>query len=247
MTVVSTTDERALVRRLLVDHSVAGAEDFGRFVNDRRYFDTSSFDSKAATPVLIEALPFLTDPGVIETVALHLKNPAARPAAFGALHTAFLEWGAVRRGRVGWQLGEALVNAAPIRETSLVLAIATDSAYGTNRQPVVLGLPRFRRAPETERALRELVHDIDVAQQAMYSLRRVVGPQLTVDALEDVRSAHPDSTLERLARHEIRKINRTLRRHDAETAAAVAAAVALPVTDSLAPADDAPPLDAITV
>ncbi|SMG16338.1 hypothetical protein [Agreia pratensis] len=236
MTVVSTTDERALVRRLLADRSVAGAEDFGRFVNDHRYFGTSSFDSKAATPVLIEALPRLTDPGVIEIVALHLKNPAARPAAFDALHASFLEWGAVRRGRVGWQLGQALVNAAPIREASLVLGIATDSVYGTNRQPVVLGLPRFRRVPETERALRELIHDIDVAQQAMYALRRVAGPQLTVEALEDVRSAHPDSTLERLARREIRKMSRTLRRHEADTAA----------SDALSAAEGEHQLDAIS-
>ena len=235
MSVVSTTDERALVRRLLADRSVAGAEDFGRFVNDRRYFDTSSFDSKAATPVLIDVLPRLTDPGVIETVALHLKNPAARPVAFEALHASFVEWGAVRRGRVGWQLGEALVNAAPLSAASVILAIAADMGYGMNRQQVVLGLPRFRRAPETESVLRELVHDVDVAQQAMYALRRVVGPQLTVEALEDVRRAHPDSTLERMARHEVRKISRTLRRHDT-----AAAAGAVPTAEAVTELDAIP-------
>ena len=214
MTVVSTTDERALVRALLAEHDVAGAEFFGRFVNDSRYFDNSAFDSRAATPVLVDVLPRLTDPAVVETVALHLKNPAARPKAFGALHTAFLEWGTASRGRVGWQLGEALVNAAPLREAPLLIDIVTDLRYGVNRQQVVLGLPRFRRALDTERALRELIHDPEVALQAMYALRRVVGPQLTVDALEGVRRAHPDTVLERQARHEIRKINRALRRQD---------------------------------
>jgi hypothetical protein len=214
MSVVSTTDERALVRGLLAAAEVTGAEDFGRFVNDSRYFDTSSFDSRAATPVLVEVLPQLTDPAVVETVALHLKNPAARPQAFGALHAAFLEWGLVARGRVGWQLGEALVHAAPLREASALIDIVTDRPYGVNRQQVVLGLPRFRRAPETEPTLRALIHDPEVAQQAMYALRRVVGPQLTVDALEEVRRAHPDTVLERLARHEVRKISRALRRQD---------------------------------
>ena len=214
MTVVSTTDERALVRALLAEHGVAGAEYFGRFVNDSRYFDNSAFDSRAATPVLVDVLPRLTDPAVIETVALHLKNPAARPKAFGALYTAFLEWGTASRGRVGWQLGEALVNAAPLREAPVLIDIVTDPRYGVNRQQIVLGLPRFRRALDTERTLRELIHDPEVAQQAMYALRRVVGPQQTVDALEGVRQAHPGTVLERQARHEIRKINRALRRQD---------------------------------
>jgi hypothetical protein len=218
MSVVSTTDERALVRGLLIDAEVAGGEDFGRFVNDSRYFDTSSFDSRAATPVLVEVLPRLTDPAVIETVALHLKNPAARPSAFGALHGAFREWGVVRRGRVGWQLGEALANAAPLREAPLLIDIAADARYGVNRQQVVLGLPRFRRAPETEPTLRALIHDVDVAQQAMYALRRLIGPQLTVDALEEVCRTHPGTMLERQARNEIRKMNRALRRQDAVSA-----------------------------
>jgi hypothetical protein len=218
MSVVSTTDERALVRGLLAEAGVAGADDFGRFVNDSRYFDTSSFDSRAATPVLVEVLPRLADPAVIETIALHLKNPAARPVAFGALHDSFREWGVVTRGRVGWQLGEALVNAAPVREAPRLIDIARDARYGVNRQQVVLGLSRFKKESETERALRALVHDGDVAQQAMYALRRVVGPQLTVDALEEVRLAHPGTVLERQARNEIRKINRTLRHRDVASA-----------------------------
>jgi hypothetical protein len=228
MPVVSTADERALVRDLLSAAHVVGAQDFGRFVNDSRYFGTTSFDSVGATPVLIEVLPRLTDPAVIETVALHLKNRAARPSAFGALHKSFTEWGAVSRGRVGWQLGEALVNAAPLREAPLLIDIVTDTRYGTNRQQVVLGLPRFRRALETERTLRALIHDTDVAQQAMYALRRVIGPQMTVDALEEVRRTHPDTVLERQARHEIRKISRALRRQDS---VAVSNSVADSVTD----------------
>jgi hypothetical protein len=226
MPVVSTTDERALVRDLLADAGVAGGDKFGRFVNDSRYFDTASFDARAATPVLIEVLPRLTDPAVIETVALHLKNPAARPTAFGALHSAFLEWGGVPRGRVGWQLGEALVNAAPVRQAPLLIDIATDTRYGMDRQQVVLGLPRFRRAPATEPTLRALIHDRDVAQQAMYALRRVIGLELTVEALEEVRRLHPDTVLERQARHEIRKISRALRRQVSAVTTAVTIALA---------------------
>jgi hypothetical protein len=212
MSVSSTVDERALVRRLLSDEGVAGAEDFGRFVNDRRYFDNSTFDSEAATPALIEILPRLSDPSVIEAVALHLKNPAARPSAFGALHRSFLEWGTATRGRVGWQLGEALVHAAPLVEAPTILDLADDPRYGTNRQQIVLGLSRFRRASGTEALLRRLVHEPEVAQQAMYALRRVIGPEKTVDALEEVRRAHPDTLLERQARYELRKITRTIRR-----------------------------------
>ncbi|CAD5990903.1 hypothetical protein [Agreia sp. COWG] len=212
MTLVSEVDERALVRDLLVDAGVAGAENFGRFINDTRYFDGSGFDACAATATLVEVLPSLEDSGVVEIVAVHLKNPAARPSAFVALHDAFLRWGTSARGRVGWQLGEALVHSAPLSELSALLAIVTDSRYGANRQQVVLGLPRFRRAPETEATLRILIHEPEVALQAMYALRRVIGPHQMVDVLEGVRRDHPDTVLARQAKNEIRKIDRVIRR-----------------------------------
>ena len=215
---LQTRDDRSRVRALLAEAGVAGAEDFGRFVNDRRYFDASGFDARAATAVLVQALPSLSDPAVIAAAALHLKNPAARSSAFEALHRAFLIWGEPTHGHLGWQLGDALVNAAPLSALPELLAIVTDGRYGSNRQQIVLGLPRFRRSPDTEATLQLLIHEPDVAQQAMYALRRVAGPQRTIDALEGVRREHPDTVLERQARHEIRKIERTIRRQGEQRA-----------------------------
>jgi hypothetical protein len=71
---------------------VEGVEDLGRFVSKPEAFGESRFDERAALPVLIEALPTLTDPKLVGAVAGHLCRPWARPAAFDALLAAFEMW-----------------------------------------------------------------------------------------------------------------------------------------------------------
>jgi hypothetical protein len=59
---IAQVDEWQLARESLMLAGVAGAEDFGWFVNDARYWQLSAFDERAAMPVLLELLPTLTDP-----------------------------------------------------------------------------------------------------------------------------------------------------------------------------------------
>ncbi len=57
--------------------------DFGRFVNrpSPGVIEPSSFDSVAATPVLMEWLPKVSDTALKQTIIGRLRNPAAKGVA----------------------------------------------------------------------------------------------------------------------------------------------------------------------
>lgn len=57
----SDVDEWEQLRERLSAAGVAGVGDLGRFVSKPEHVGESSFDEQAAMPVLIEALPSLTD------------------------------------------------------------------------------------------------------------------------------------------------------------------------------------------
>jgi hypothetical protein len=71
---VRQTGEIERLRAALTDAGVAGAGDFGRFVNHTRRSRPSAFDARAATPVLMRMLPSLADPHAVEAVATHLAD-----------------------------------------------------------------------------------------------------------------------------------------------------------------------------
>lgn len=72
-------DEWEQLRLRLAAAGVDGVEDLGRFVSNPEFFGSGRLDERAAMPVLIQALPELTDPKLVEAVAGHLRRPGRDP------------------------------------------------------------------------------------------------------------------------------------------------------------------------
>lgn len=105
--------DRQRIINELIDAGVSGVDEFGRFVNNTKYFDPSQFDEVAAAPVLLRLLPELMDPKVVATVGRHLKRAEVRKieGAFEAIVRAYTAW-AHAPGEVGWVLGDTLSTVA---------------------------------------------------------------------------------------------------------------------------------------
>jgi len=204
-------DEWKHLRALLRDRGVAGAEDLGTFVNNTRYFAPSAFDERAAMPVLLEALPGISDRRLVDAVAGHLGRPWARPAAFGALHTAFLR-GAPIDHSTGWAIGNALGTVATVEQLNDLLDICAEKRFGTARQMIVYSLRRYKKAPGVAGLLGELVDDPDVGLHAMSALRSVVGNLEAVPVLERVSAQHAGTSLGQAAKRQLREVRRALAR-----------------------------------
>ena len=141
---------------------MAGSEDLGLFVNNTDYFRPSTFDERAAMPVLLDLLPTLTDRSLVMAVAGHLRRPWARPRAFPVLHAAFVSW-AGRDQHVGWAIGDALVTCAQVAELPTLLDLAAERRYGWSRQMIVDALWRFKKDDRVSTLLLQLIDDPDVA------------------------------------------------------------------------------------
>jgi hypothetical protein len=188
---------------------VAGVDDFGRFVNNTKYFAPSRFDDRAAMPVLLGLLPDLTDGNVVSPVARHLKHGDIRPQGFAVVFDAFRRWGADSPD-AGWVLGDTLARAADKTKGAVMVDLATDARYGRSRQMIVFALWRWHATAPAEAALRVLVRDRDLSLQAMSALGRVVGPAAMVPVLEDL-AAHADSpVVQQQAKRQLTKVRRRL-------------------------------------
>jgi hypothetical protein len=203
-------DEWARLRARLTQAGVGGVQDLGRFVSKPEFFGSSAFDERAAMPVLVEALPSLTDPELVGAVAGHLRRPWARPAAFDALLDAFESWARHDGSATGWHLGDALGATATTRHVSTILRVSQDKTFGTSRQMVVHALGRFKKAPEVAPTLVGLIEDPDVALHAMQALRRVLGPQDALPHLERIEREHRTTIIGEQAAHEAKKARRAL-------------------------------------
>jgi hypothetical protein len=202
-------DEWKQLRATLRAHGIEGAEDLGRFVGNSRHQEASAFDERAAMPVLIEALPELEDPQLVEAVAGHLRRPWARPAAYEPLHAAFLRW-ATLDPNVGWAIGDSLGMAATTTHVQRLLALCRDEGFGTARQMVVYSLRRYKADPEVTQSLADLVEDPDVGLHAMSALRSVAGNEAAIPVLERVASREAGSNLGSAADRELRKARKAL-------------------------------------
>lgn len=202
-----TDDERTALATALTEAGVRGADELGRFVSNTEFFWPSEFDEKAAMPVLLDALPTLSDPAVVIAVAGHLRRPWARPRAFPALLEAFERWAPIDR-QAGWALGDALATAATATHLDRLLPICQDSTLGTTRQMVVYSLGRYRKYPEVTPVLVALLDDADVGLQAMSALRRVVGPAEALPLVEQATRRHEGTPLGRAAAREAKKMRK---------------------------------------
>jgi hypothetical protein len=207
---ISDVDDWQLVRDALQRHGVQGAEDLGYFANNPQYFRPSRLDERAAMPVLLDLLPALSDQRVVAACAAHLRRPWARPIAFGPLRDAFEQW-APQNLSAGWQLGNALANAASAANLPVVLSLAAQTQYGTARQMIVDALWRFRKSALVEPALIALIRDPDVALHAMTALRRAIGRQAALPHLRAVQAEYPRDPLGQAAVRQIRKAEVALR------------------------------------
>jgi hypothetical protein len=204
-------DEWQLARDALAGAGVNGVEDLGRFVNDVTYLQPSMFDERAAAPVLLELLPTLTDPTLVGAVAAHLRRPWARPGAFGALGDTFRRWAPLSAG-AGWQLGDALANAARLDDLPVLLYLVSDTRYGAARQMIVDSPWRFWSSALVKPALVSLITDPDVALHAMSALRRSIGPASALPYLRQVAADHSGDQLGTTAAHQIRRAEASVSR-----------------------------------
>jgi hypothetical protein len=202
-------DEWDQLRRELERAGVEGTRDVGRFVSNVQFFGASSFDEKAAMPILLTALPRLSDPGLVSAVAGHLRRPWARPGAFPVLLEAFRRWAPVD-DTTGWALGEALGSSASLSTASELVAACLVEEYGMARQMAIHALGRFKRCPEVEPALLVLSTDPTVGLHAMSALRRVLGPSGALPHIDQVARIHAGSPLADQAAREARKIRKLL-------------------------------------
>lgn len=202
-------DEWETLRADLERARVAGVAELGRFVSNVEFFGASEFDEKAAMPVLLDALPRLSDARLVTAVAGHLRRPWARPHAFDALLDAFRRWAPVD-STTGWHLGDALGSAATERRVDDLLEVCQDTEFGTARQMPVAALGRFKRVPSVGPALLELIHDSDVGPHAMSALRRVLGAAGALPYIEQVEQANRGRPLGEQAERELKKLRKAL-------------------------------------
>jgi hypothetical protein len=207
----AVADDTTRVRQTLSEAGVEGVEDFGRFVNNTKYFAPSTFDERAAIPVLLVLLRSLTEPKVVETVARHLRRPWARPSAFQPLVQAFRHW-APHEPLVGWAIGDALATSATVEDVDVLLDLATDRSYGKSRQMIVHSLWRFKRDERTVGVLLRLIEDPDVSLHAMGALRRSEGNEAALPHLVAVRDNHSDPAVRKQATVEVKKAEKAISR-----------------------------------
>jgi hypothetical protein len=190
-------------------NGVSGIKDFGRFANNTQYFEPSTFDERAAMPTLLEALPLLSDPRLVETVARHLGRKWAKPKAFWPLHDAFIRFG-LHAPLTAWAIGDSLMAVSTQDHADALLALAVDPRYGMSRQMIVLGLYRFKANDRVESTLTHLLSDSDVSLHAISALQRVIGPEAMIPKLERIVESDADGSAVDNAAKRMRAIRKKL-------------------------------------
>jgi hypothetical protein len=183
--------------------------DLGRFVNDTRFIRPSQFDVLAAMPVLLNALPRLTQAKVVGAAAGHLNHRAARPTAFPVLMDQFKKW-AQLDPLAGHSIADALATASDPSHVDELLAVAADNRYGESRAGIVEALWRYRKDARVAPALRTLLRDPDVSWPAMSALRRTVGNEVALSDLRRLHDTTDDPVVRQDAAEQIKRTQRTL-------------------------------------
>lgn len=204
-------DDRQRVRNELIDAGVRGVDDFGRFVNNTKYFEPSRFDEVAAAPVLLRLLPSLTDSRVVAAVGRHLKRWEVRriDGSFGIVLSAYESW-CSHAGEVGWVLGDTLAFLADRSKADILIALGADTTAGRSRACIVESLWRFKSTDEVEAPLLRLVRDPDVAFMAVTALQRTCGAERSLEILRDVQATDSNEVVVRAATRAVRRIDKKL-------------------------------------
>ena len=197
-------DDSARIIKALKDAGVAGADQFGTFVNDTRYFAPSKLDERAAMSTLLELLPTIHDSRDLRAAVGHLRRSWARPLAFEPLLQIFLIR-AEQDHQLGWSIGDALATTATASNAETLLEISRDRKYGTARQMIVYSLWRFKKDKQIQNALIGLLNDSDVSLHSMSALRRTVGNEEAIEYLKVVRDTSDNQTIRKQAQKAIAK------------------------------------------
>lgn len=191
---------------LLHSRGVAGAEDFGRFVNDTRCLERSTFDDRAALPVLLDVLPTLDDPKAVAAAARHVRCRWLRGDAFDVLRDTYLRWAhRSPSSDAAWALGDALAKATDATRAPELVELATNPELGASRQQIAGSLWRFRKTLDVAPSLRALVHDPDVSLVAVSALGRVIAPEAMVPVLEGASELCERSQDRKVLERELRR------------------------------------------
>lgn len=157
---------------MVADLKAAGidAGEFGTFTTLYR----TTFDYAHATPILIEWLPRIDEPTVVEAIARSLtgergaRGEGARQliAAFRRMSDTHPEQG------VAWVIGGALSTIAGPADADDLVELLGDRRHGTARQMLCDALTRTHDPRATE-VMIDLIDDDDLSGHAILALRRL--------------------------------------------------------------------------
>jgi hypothetical protein len=185
--------------------------DFGRFTANRHpdVVRPSVFDYRGAVPVLLEMLPKVSHPDVLESIVRSLSTPYARPGAALPLIELFRKTS--DDAGLKWAIGNALsVVTTPAHKEALV-ELALNEKHGRGRQMIIERLGRIDGDPGIVEALHRLAIDPEVALHAQAGLRRRLGQ---FEALQIIRPllGHSSEGVRRAAVYNVRKAEQALKR-----------------------------------
>lgn len=130
---------------------------------------------RKAIPILVAALPRVTEKKTLMEVVRALSVPWAKPAATRPLIELFRRVEDSTGLGVRWAVGNALDVAWNDDDFDELVDLARDRSYGRSREMIVLGLARSKR-PEAGEVLVELLNDADVNGHAVKALRKLKLP-----------------------------------------------------------------------
>jgi HEAT repeat protein len=140
--------------------------DFGRFGS----LYPSAFDFNRATPILIDWLPRIDEPAVVESIARSLAGQrAARGEGAGRLIDAFRR---TPNDSARWAIGNTLSTIAGPQDADDLIDLLQDSQYRSARQMLCAALAKTRD-PRVATVLIDLIDDDVVNGHAVLELRRL--------------------------------------------------------------------------
>jgi hypothetical protein len=155
---------------MLAELEAAGMDtsDFGLFTSLR----PTTFDYARALPYLIDWLPRIDHPAVVDSIARSLTGQrAAQGEGASRLIAAFKRLPIDELG-VQWAIGNALSTVAGPSDADDLIALLRDRRYGRSRQMLCPALVRTHD-PRAADVLTDLIDDDDVNGHAVLELRRL--------------------------------------------------------------------------